>query len=110
MDNAQVLLVIAGMTVITAVTRAFFFISKRPWHIPEWVERGLRYAPLAALVATVAPAIFLSSQGDFIQTWKDARIYALIFAFVIYYWQRSLLLPMVAGMAVYMPLHIFLGW
>lgn len=85
MDNAQVLWVIAGMTVITAVTRAFFFISKKPWRIPEWVERGLRYAPLVALAATMAPAIFLSSQGELIQTWKDARIYAFVFAFVIYY-------------------------
>ena len=49
------LLVIVGMTVITVVTRCFFFISEREWRLPSWAQRGLQYAPIAALSAVVVP-------------------------------------------------------
>ena len=40
---------ILGLAVITLLTRSFFFISEREIPLPRWVERGLRYAPIAAL-------------------------------------------------------------
>ena len=51
------LLVIAGLAVITAVSRSFFFLSNREWHLPHWAQRGLQYAPIAALSAVVVPEI-----------------------------------------------------
>jgi len=35
------LAVIAGMAVVTVVTRSFFFISSREWLPPQWAQRGL---------------------------------------------------------------------
>ena len=29
---------------------------------------------------------------------------------MLYYWRRSVLLTIVAGMALYLPLHLGLGW
>ena len=66
------LAVIAGMAVVTVVTRSFFFISSREWLLPHWAQRGLQYAPIAALSAVVVPEI-LMQQGLFISTWMDAR-------------------------------------
>jgi hypothetical protein len=37
------LLVIADMTVVTVVTRSFFF-SQRPWQLPGWARRGLGWS------------------------------------------------------------------
>ena len=51
------LLAIVGLTVISVVTRSFFFISEREWRLPEWAQRGLQYAPIAALSAVIAPDI-----------------------------------------------------
>ena len=42
-------LTIIGLTLITIVTRGFFFLTQREIPIPEWLRQGLRYAPLAAL-------------------------------------------------------------
>ena len=47
--------VIVGLAWVTVVTRCFFFISNEPWHLPRWAQRGLQYAPIAALSAVVAP-------------------------------------------------------
>ena len=62
-----------GLAVVTVITRAFFLIPKRELPLPEWFKRGLRYAPLAALTAVVAPEIVMHN-GQLIGTWLDARL------------------------------------
>jgi branched-subunit amino acid transport protein len=86
------LAVIVGLAVVTAVTRSFFFISSKNWQLPNWAQRGLQYAPIAALSAVVVPDI-VTVQGVLVNTWQDARLFAAC-----------------AGMAVYLPLHLVLGW
>jgi branched-subunit amino acid transport protein len=66
------LLTIVALGVITLVTRGFFFMSSKPWTLPGWAQRGLQYAPIAALSAVVVPEIVMT-QGELIQTWQDAR-------------------------------------
>jgi branched-subunit amino acid transport protein len=100
---------IVGMTAMTVLTRSFFFISKRPWKLPHWAERGLQYAPVAALAAVIAPEVLISD-GHLISTWQDARLFAALAGIAWYRWQRSVLGTIVVGMAVYLPLHIGLGW
>lgn len=111
MDNGwlQPVLAILGLTVITVVTRAFFMIPERELPLPDWLKRGLKYAPLAALTAVIAPEI-LMAQGVLIHTLQDARWPAVLCATGYYFWRRGILGTIVVGMAVYLPLHIGLGW
>ena len=103
------LMSIVGMAVITVVTRSLFFISDRPWTLPGWAQRGLRYAPVAALAAVVAPEV-LMSHGAVITTWQDARLFAVVVGAAWFFWRGGVLGTIVSGMAVYLPLHIGLGW
>lgn len=103
------LLSILGLAVVTVVTRSMFFISDRPWSLPGWAQRGLRYAPVAALAAVVAPEV-LMSHGALITTWKDARLYAAAAGAAWFFWRGGVLGTIISGMAVYLPLHIGLGW
>ena len=108
MNDIETCVTIVGLTVITLVTRSFFLFSDRELVLPGWVKRGLRYAPLAALAAVVAAEIM--SQGHLIATWQDARLFAAAAATAWYFWRRSLLGTIATGMAVYLPLHVGLGW
>jgi branched-subunit amino acid transport protein len=103
------LLTIVALGVITVVTRGFFFISNRPWTLPNWAQRGLQYAPIAALAAVVLPEVVMT-QGLLIATVWDARIFATVAGVAWFVWQRSVLGTILVGMAVYLPLHIGLGW
>ncbi len=103
------LAVIVGLAVVTVLTRSFFFMSSKPWHLPGWAQRGLQYAPIAALSAVVVPEIVMS-QGQLISTWQDARLFAAAAGAVIYFRSKNVLLTIVLGMAVYLPLHLALGW
>jgi branched-subunit amino acid transport protein len=94
---------------VTLITRSFFFLSSKPWHLPHWAQRGLQYAPIAALSAVVIPEI-ITVQGDLVSTWQDARLYAAAVGVAAYFWRRDVLITILAGMAVYLPLHLGLGW
>lgn len=94
---------------VTVITRGFFFISSKPWTLPHWAQRGLQYAPIAALGAVVIPEVVMS-QGQLIGTWQDARIFAVAAGSAWFFHQRGVLGTIVVGMAVYLPLHLGLGW
>lgn len=100
---------IVGLAGVTVLTRCFFFILDRPWSLPDWAHRALHYAPVAALAAVVAPEIVMA-EGQLIATWQDARLYAAAVGALWYFWRGGVLGTMLVGMAVYLPLHLGLGW
>ena len=103
------LAVIGGMACVTVIARCFFFIFDRPWSLPNWAQRGLQYAPIAALSAVVVPEVVMT-QGQLIDSLHDARIYAAAAGALAYFWRRDVMATIVVGMAVFLPLHIGLGW
>jgi branched-subunit amino acid transport protein len=109
MSAAQALIAILGMTVVTIVTRGFFLLSEREWPLPIWLTRGLRYAPLAALAAIVAPEVLLTD-GSLVDSWRDPRLLAVAAATAYFWWQRGILGTIVVGTAVMLAARLGLGW
>ena len=109
MNHWQIALAIAGLTVVSILTRGFFMLPEREVPIPPWLREALRYAPLAALVAVLVPDIAMT--GDhLIATWKDARIYATAAGILVFCTTRHLLATILAGSAVLLALRLGLGW
>ena len=107
--DAWTLLTIVALAGVTLVTRGFFLMSNRPWQLPRWAERGLQYAPIAALAAVVIPEV-VATQGELVQTWRDARLYAAVVGAGWFFWRGGVLGTIVCGMAVYLPLRLYWGW
>ncbi len=105
----HVVTVIAGLALVTILARGFFLISGQPWNLPHWAQRGLQYAPIAALAAVVVPEV-VTSQGHLVSSWQDARLFSAVTGAAAYFWRKDVLFTIVAGMAVYLPLHIAWGW
>lgn len=109
MPTWEVLVAIAGLTVVTVVTRAFFLLPSRDLPIPAWLREALRYAPLAAITAIVVPEV-LMTDGHLLRTWQDAHLFAAAVG-ALWFWRfRSLLGTIVAGSAVFLALRLVLGW
>ena len=100
---------VIGLALLTVVTRGFFLLPDRELPLPGWLRQGLRYAPLAALMAVVAPEIVLT-QGVLIATWQDARLPAVAVATAYYFWRRGILGTIVSGTAVLLTLRLGFGW
>jgi branched-subunit amino acid transport protein len=109
MSTLEGVIAILGLAVITLFTRSFFLLPERELPLPGWLEQGLRYAPLAALVAVVAPEIVMT-QGRLIDTWMDARLPAVLAATAYFYWRRDILGTILAGTAVLLAFRLGLGW
>lgn len=107
------LITIVALAGVTVLTRSFFFLSSKPWRLPHWAQRGLQYAPIAALAAVIVPEVVMT-QGQLISTWQDARLFAVAAGALWYVGRRgagqAVLGTIVMGMAVYLPLHVGLGW
>ena len=109
MNGGEAALAIAGLALVTLVTRGFFLFPDREVPIPEWLQRSLKVAPLAALAAIVVPEIVLT-RGHLISTWQDARLAAALAATLYYLWRPGVLGPLLAGMLAFLPLRLIWGW
>ena len=100
---------IVGLALLTVLTRAFFLLPERDLPLPGWLQQGLRYAPLAALTAVVAPEIVMT-QGRLIMTLLDARLPAVAVATAWFFWRRDILGTILSGTATLLVLKLGLGW
>lgn len=109
MGTWETVLTIAGLALITVITRALFVLPEREIPMPAWLQQGLRYAPLAALVAVIAPEIVMT-QGRLIDTWQDPRVFSALAGGAYYFWRRGILGTLVTGSVVLAALRLGLGW
>ena len=94
---------IVGMGLVTLGTRGFFMFWGDRVQMPEIILRSIRYAPLAAIVAIVAPEILMPAGATEIShfNWALPQIWAGLAAFVAFTWLRSMLPTLIIGMLVY---------
>lgn len=110
MSSWENFLAVAGLTVITVVTRSFFLLPSREIPIPGWLREALRYAPLAALVAVVVPEVTLDPSGHLLHTWRDARLFGAATGALVFWRTRQLLATILGGSAVFLALRLAMGW
>ncbi len=109
MTLLETLVTIAGLVLITLLTRGFFILPSRELPMPEWLREGLRFAPIGALAAVIAPELVMS-QGRLIDSLLDARLAGAAAAVAWFVWRRDMLGTIVVGTAVMMILRMGLGW
>ena len=101
--NMSITYLIIGMIVVTFISRSFFILLGNRIKISEWGLETIRYAPLAALIAILAPEIFLplgaSSIAEF--NLRLPNIWGGIAAMIAFYFSKRMIPTLVIGMAVY---------
>ena len=101
--NMSITYLIIGMVVVTFVSRSFFILLGNRIKVSEWGLETIRYAPLAALIAILAPEIFLplgaSSIAEF--NLRLPNIWGGIAAMIAFYFSKRMIPTLVIGMAVY---------
>jgi branched-subunit amino acid transport protein len=108
-STLEIIVTIAGLVLITLGTRGFFILPDRELPMPEWLREGLRYAPIGALVAVIAPELVMS-HGQLIGTWMDARLFGAAAATAWFVWRRDMLGTIIVGTGVMLIFRMGLGW
>lgn len=109
MNGWQSVLAIVGLALITLLTRGFFVLPEREIPLPGWLRQGLRYAPLAALAAVAVPEV-VTSGGQLIGTWQDARVFGAVVGMAWYFWRRDILGTILVGTGTMLMLRLGWGW
>lgn len=109
MSADSIWLAILGLTAITVLSRSLFLLAGSRTVIPSHLQRGLRYAPAAALVALIVPDLFavdgaLSMAS--LHPLHNPKLLAGIATGLVFFYTRHMLLTIVAGMATYTLLRL----
>jgi len=99
----NIYLLIIGMALVTAWSRSFFMILGERIKVADWVIEAIRFAPLAAMVAILAPEIFLPGNAASVAQfdWKLPNIWGGVAALIAFYLTRKMVMTLVVGMTVY---------
>ena len=101
--NMSITYLIIGMIGVTFISRSFFILLGNRIKVSDWALEAIRYAPLAALIAILAPEIFLpvgaSSIAEF--NLRLPNIWGGIAAMIAFYFSKKMIPTLVIGMAVY---------
>ena len=103
-DWAYMALAVAGLTVVTFATRSSFFMLPQSVQLPASWERALKYAPVCALTAIVAPTVFTRDHEPFI-SWDNHQMWALLAASAVFAKWRNMTAMICVGMAVFTALR-----
>ncbi|MCC7043617.1 MAG: AzlD domain-containing protein [Acidobacteria bacterium] len=96
--EVRVWLLIVGMAAVAFLSRAIFILPGSRLSLPPTVEKVLRYAPAAALVAIIVPDLF-RVDGVVVLSVDNPRVVAGAVALVVAARTRNILLTIAGGMA-----------
>ena len=105
MSHTEIWIALAGMAVVTIVTRALFLMAGEHVTVPDRLQRALRYAPAAALAAIILPDL-MTWHGHFTLAPSNYKLVAGISAGVFYLFTRRMVGMIAVGMAVYTALRL----
>jgi branched-subunit amino acid transport protein len=106
MTDVALWVLIAGLAFVSFFTRGSFILGGRRVQLPMTLERVLRFAPAAALMAVILPDIARSGSGIDL-SWHNPRVVAGAVAFAVAAMTRHILGTILAGMLVLTLYRVF---
>ena len=107
LTSLEIGILFVGMGLVTLGTRSLFMFWGDRVRMPEIILRSIRYAPLAAIVAILAPEILMPAGATQMSqfNWALPQIWAGLAAFVTFIRVRTMLPTLIIGMLVYSALR-----
>ena len=105
MSTLDIWLTIAGLTIVTIVTRNFFIALGDTLRLPDRVLHAVRYAPACALAGLIVPEV-LMAQGAFIASAANPKLWGALAALLVMLATRNMLATMAVGIAVFTALRL----
>jgi len=109
-NDSNIAWLLIGMAIVTAWSRSFFLILGERVKVSDWVLEAIRFAPLAAMVAILAPEIFLPANATSMMEFniKLPNIWGGLSAIIAFYLTRKMVVTLICGMVVFTLARYFL--
>lgn len=99
-QNLDWALALLGMVVVTYGIRLSFLVFGHGARFAPWLERALRYVPVAVLTALIVP-MALAPQGAIDISLHNAYLPGTLAAAAVALWSRQTLAAILGGFVVY---------
>ncbi|MDE2428513.1 MAG: AzlD domain-containing protein [Burkholderiales bacterium] len=94
-------LLIVGMSVITVLIKALFFVLGDRLTFPSWLNRALSFVPVTVLTAIITPMI-LAPHGQGLELhWKNPQLFASLIAVIVCLVSKKQMLTIGAGLLAF---------
>lgn len=94
-------LLLAGMFLVTFGVRYPVLALVSKITLPQLVSQGLKYVPVAVLMAIITPAIFYPDGEQLDLAWHNPALLAGLVAALVSWKSKNLLLTILSGMTVF---------
>jgi branched-subunit amino acid transport protein len=105
MSNLDLLLTTCGLVLATFLTRVGLLLVGERFKPSQRIEMALRYAPICALAALIAPEVLVQA-GEVDVSFANPRFAAALAASVFFMWKRSMVGCIVVGMLVFTAIRL----
>ncbi|MGR0279687.1 AzlD domain-containing protein [Marinomonas dokdonensis] len=92
--------IIFGMFVVTFGVRFVLFARAHKVVMPDWLERALKFVPVAVLTAIITPMVFVLN-GQLTLSLGNPWLWGAVAAFAIGIWRQQQLLTISVGVLVF---------
>lgn len=100
---------LVGMMAMTLLTRSGLIVWPGPIHLPNRVQRALRFAPMAAISAVIVPSVLFLPEGGITDLLHPRTLSAL--ACLLGWWaSRQMSICLAAGILVYALGKLLMGF
>lgn len=106
--RGEILLTIAGMALVTYLTRSTFLVLLGKVELPDWLTRGLRYIPLGIMMAFIAPSL-VAPQGTLDISLSNYYLPAGLVAAIVALRWKNVFLSMGSGVGTVLLLRLIVG-
>ena len=94
--------------ILTFATRLSFIVLMEKMEMPGWLQRALKYVPVAVFSAIVFQMVFI--QNDRLNlSFNNVRLISAVLAALVAWRTKSILLTILVGMAALFLLQLILG-
>lgn len=104
MDIPGLVLMLAGMALVTYGLRVIFFLPGMGDRLPPRLRQAMIYVPAAVLTAIIVPEVFLT-HGHFNTHWQNPSLWGMVATACVMWKSKRLLLAIGVGMLVYYALR-----
>lgn len=100
--------IIVGLTASTLVTRTSFFVAGEKIKLSHRAEVALRYAPVCALAAIIAPDVLFHGGEALDTSLSNPRLIGVIAGGIWLTWSRNIVGCLAVGMLAYTLARVYL--
>jgi branched-subunit amino acid transport protein len=98
---------IIGLMGATAISRTLLILWARDFQLPHRLQRALRFAPMAAIAAIIAPSVLLDAELGLVGL-LDPKILGAVAGIVVGWLSKQMVACIGLGMLVYLAAKLML--